>query len=177
MTQHLCEDECVAAADGSLVAERTSHLDTCSACRQAVEHARILLASVAALDVPEPSPLFWDDLLRDVRRATVAPAPAEGARGWAAWFSLVATAATVVLAVWVVRQPEVGFRGGETQAVDAVVEPGEFDLLSAVAITGAWTDEELGDVADAALVSVDELSADERAVFVALVGAELEVVQ
>jgi hypothetical protein len=77
---HLTEEELVDVADGTLAEERRAHLRGCDNCREQAVSMGTLLARVAAVQVPEPSPLFWDHLSRRITDAVSAPAPQR--RGW-----------------------------------------------------------------------------------------------
>lgn len=187
MTGHFTPDECLAAADGTLVRERATHAETCDACRREVDAARAFLASLASVDVPEPSPLFWEHFSARVRAATAADrtaATAHQAGSWRAWFALATTAASVVLAVWVVRQP--GMTGvltpsaGSDVSTDAAVAGNGADpWQSVMTLTSDWSFDDLDGLAAIgdAPVLIDELTASERAVFVQLLQQEMGAVQ
>jgi hypothetical protein len=107
VTRHLSRDERLLALDGGLDPTRQAHLDDCAACRTEIEALGGVLARVRAVDVPEPSPLFWDHLARRIGDAIAQqPVPAPGRPWWAprlAW----AAAALVVTALgagYVARQ-------------------------------------------------------------------------
>ena len=114
---HLSDAELVDAAERSLTPARRAHLDSCDRCRAAADRLASLLREAAAVDVPEPSPLFWDHLSTRVHDA-VAAEEHSAARGewtarWAPWMQIVAFCAIVaafVSAAWVVRTS-----GGATQ--------------------------------------------------------------
>ncbi len=92
---HLSRDERLLALDGALDAARETHTAACPACRTEVEALRAVLARVRAVDVPEPSPLFWDHLAARVGDAIARePAPV-AARGW--WSPRLAWAAAAVV--------------------------------------------------------------------------------
>jgi hypothetical protein len=92
---HLSRDERLLALDGVLEAQRQAHLAACEACRTEVEGLRAVLARVRAVDVPEPSPLFWDHLAARVGDAIARePGPAV-ARGW--WAPRLGWAALAVI--------------------------------------------------------------------------------
>lgn len=81
MTHHLTPEELIDALDRPLPPARQQHAATCAVCR--AERARLdeMVREVGAVDVPEPSPLFWDHLSARIHeRIAVEPAPAE--RGW-----------------------------------------------------------------------------------------------
>jgi hypothetical protein len=66
---HLEKTEFIDFLDGTLIAERREHVDSCDACRRTAEELSLALASSEAGDVPEPSPLFWDQFSDRVRMA------------------------------------------------------------------------------------------------------------
>jgi hypothetical protein len=91
---HLSRDERLLALDGGLDAARQAHVADCPACRTDVETLGRVLARVRAVDVPEPSPLFWDHLAARVGDA-IAREPAPGPRrGW--WAPRLAWAAAAL---------------------------------------------------------------------------------
>jgi hypothetical protein len=84
MTTHLRPEEIVDALEASLTADRARHLEDCAECRSAVAELRDVAAEAARVDVPEPSPLFWDHFAQRVRAATnEAVAPVR--TWWTAW--------------------------------------------------------------------------------------------
>jgi hypothetical protein len=92
---HLSRDERLLALDEALDGARQIHLASCTACRTEVEALRGVVARVRAVDVPEPSPLFWDHLAARVGDAIARePAPV-AVRGW--WSPRLAWAAIVVV--------------------------------------------------------------------------------
>ena len=102
MTSCLSPDEFVDLLDGTLAANRRAHLDACATCRATANDVREAMAAADALDVPEPSPLFWPAINARVQSAIAADAPA--ARGWRAWLRLdvlvpIAGLALVVMAI------------------------------------------------------------------------------
>ena len=73
---HLSPEELIDLAEGAQ--PHHAHLDSCAACRHEVAGIRALMAAVvdvAKVDVPEPSPLFWDHLSSRVRDAVAIEAP------------------------------------------------------------------------------------------------------
>lgn len=101
MTPCLAPDEFVDLIDGALPPARRAHLETCARCRATADEVRAAWQRAAAVDVPEPSALFWPSINARVRAAITGP---EGARGrvWWRWPVLVPATlglAAVVLAV------------------------------------------------------------------------------
>jgi hypothetical protein len=77
---HLTDDELVDFAEsGVLPDQRLSHLNACASCRSRANDLRAALDAAASVDVPEPSPLFWDRLSARVRDE-IAAEPVPG--GW-----------------------------------------------------------------------------------------------
>jgi hypothetical protein len=64
---HLTELELVDSLEGRLVPSRMQHLAGCETCRHSVSDLRDVLTRTAELDVPEPSPLFWEHFSARVR--------------------------------------------------------------------------------------------------------------
>lgn len=98
---HLSPEEFVDLADGTLTPSRAAHADTCAACRQQADEIGAALRETAGLDVPEPSPLFWDHFSARVREGVSGTAPSGGwrTRFGAGWIAA-AAAAAMVLAVF-----------------------------------------------------------------------------
>jgi len=84
-----------ATLEGKLAA---AHLADCGACRDRVSELRSVIASVTSVEVPEPSPLFWDHFPARVSRAIdAAPSPAGWWRSPRWLWGGAATAALVML--------------------------------------------------------------------------------
>lgn len=115
MTTHLSESEFVDLVEDALDPRRAAHVETCPACREQAAAFRALLADAAAVDVPEPSPLFWEHMSARVR-AEVAAEPAGTKSGWM-WGGMrglasLAMAAALVVAVLSGVMLLRGVRGG-----------------------------------------------------------------
>jgi hypothetical protein len=80
---HLTDVELVDLVDGTLAPARARHLDACETCRASASAIRETLARAADVEIPEPSPLFWDHfsarVQEGVRAESVAPS------GWFGW--------------------------------------------------------------------------------------------
>ncbi len=136
---HLTPDEIVDAVEQTLAEQRAGHLAACSECHEKVAHASAVLRETRAVEIPEPSPLFWAHLSDRVRIAIGAEqAPAASRmRHWLQWPVLVPLAgiALVVLALMsAVPRGELTMK-----AVDSVV----------VANVAGWSDDEAALAADA----------------------------
>jgi hypothetical protein len=111
--KHLTEPEIVDLVDGALAPDRQRHADGCEVCRAAVASVREAMARAVEVDVPEPSPLFWDHFSARVHDAVSEVTPEEP-RGWFSWTrsatlpwaaaGAIATAVLVV-AVWRASTP------------------------------------------------------------------------
>src|SRR5262249_19551285 len=87
MIQHLSREAQLEAAEGRASADARRHLAECGRCRADVDGLVRALNEVRAIDVPEPSPLFWDHLSARVRDAIDREPPLDAPRplisaGW-----------------------------------------------------------------------------------------------
>src|SRR5437763_1048792 len=103
---HLSDAEFVDLVEETLDPRRASHVETCASCRGQAVALRAMLRQTADVDLPEPSPLFWEHLSNRVRAgmaAEDAEAVAEAARsGWRSFRGRLvplAVAATLVIGV------------------------------------------------------------------------------
>lgn len=94
---HLSRDERLLALDDALDAPTQAHLASCAACRAEVESLASVVARVKAVEVPEPSPLFWDHLAARVGDA-IAREPVPERWRWRAPRPLWGVVAALVLA-------------------------------------------------------------------------------
>jgi hypothetical protein len=102
VTRHLSPETFVDLLDSSRADSDVSHLASCAACRQQLEHLRETWRAANEADVPEPSPLFWEHLSARVRDAVAAePARRNPWRpgGWQWGVAGLAGAAALVLAL------------------------------------------------------------------------------
>lgn len=79
--RHLTASELLDLAEGAGMAATATHLASCEACRQEVKDLQATLSVAAAVDVPEPSPLYWEHFSARVREGV----DAEGRQSAAAW--------------------------------------------------------------------------------------------
>jgi len=85
--KHLSREELIDSLEQTLPAAREAHMDSCATCRAERESLRRVLERVVAVDVPEPSPLFWEHFSAHVRdRVAHQPPPRPSA--WPAWATL-----------------------------------------------------------------------------------------
>ena len=196
---HLSRDERLLAVDDALEAPRAAHLAACAGCRAEVEALRGVVARVRAVDVPEPSPLFWDHLAARVGDAIARePRPARGRAWWhlpqwgwglaalavvAAGSAYLATRPPATPAVAVLRGgPAAGAHAGATSALSATsTEAGDerdegWGLIAAMADETELTPGDataLAPLAGQSELSISQLSRDERAALIAELEAEL----
>jgi hypothetical protein len=104
---HLRPDELIDLAEGGQ-GEGIAHLQSCEMCRAEVAALTAAMASAASVEVPEPSPLFWNHLSERVREEIAAGGSPDRGWGWAAawrpsWSSaaLASVAAAVAIAIFV----------------------------------------------------------------------------
>jgi len=77
MTPHLTPEELIDSRERQLPSARQAHADACAVCRAKLAEIDEVLLDVAAVDMPEPSPLFWDHLSARIRdRVAHEPPPA-----------------------------------------------------------------------------------------------------
>lgn len=108
MSRHLTDAELVDCVGHALPQQRAAHLETCEMCRGRVALLRATIEEVERADpddVPEPSPLFWDQLSRRVSDAIAEEPPVRRFT----WMGLVPVAAALVLfvgtlSVWIQKR-------------------------------------------------------------------------
>jgi hypothetical protein len=71
---HLNTGELVDIAEGTRPEASAPHLAGCEPCRAQLNELRAMMSAARDVDVPEPSPLFWDHLSSRVREAVAAEA-------------------------------------------------------------------------------------------------------
>jgi len=81
MATHLRPEELIDLAEGARSEQSAPHLASCEPCQRQLAELRVTLASIAVEHVPEPSPLFWNQLPARVSDAIAA----DGGRPRAAW--------------------------------------------------------------------------------------------
>jgi hypothetical protein len=142
--KHLSSDQIVDLVEGVRAESAEPHLRSCVVCRDQLEELRAAMSLAADVDVPEPSPLFWNHFSARVRDAVAG----EGAPRAAAWnwrLTLAAGAvAAVVLAVGVsVYRPAPVGRGAAAVATsEQMAAPGAADeaAISMIADLAAESD-------------------------------------
>jgi hypothetical protein len=97
--RHLSPEELLDLADGT-ISSPSAHLRECEECRAELDQLRATLMEVHAVNVPEPSPLFWDHFSARVRQAVEADGDISASRvSWWSWRVIVPVASVAVLAV------------------------------------------------------------------------------
>jgi hypothetical protein len=97
---HLRPDELIDLAEGTRAESSATHLAECAVCRLHLAELKAMMSAAADLDVPEPSPLFWDHFSARVHDAIAA----DGAPPRSLWdrlalpLSIAACAAVIVAA-------------------------------------------------------------------------------
>ena len=193
---HFSDTELVDLVEDTLEPRRAAHAETCAACREQADTLRAILRDTSAVDVPAPSPLFWEHFPARVR-ASLAAEPAPGRSGWlpigVRGLMPLAAAAALIFAVFSGVMLVRGTRGGQplTPVVardvpgsDARVD-GTPDAENAevwAVLTAAASDVEFEDAHDAGMHvypsaidhAVQDLSAAERAELGRLLQSELK---
>src|SRR5688572_27212527 len=110
---HLDDTQLLEAAtgerDSEVDAAAARHLGGCRTCSDRVGELRSMIETVASVDVPEPSPLFWDHFPARVTRAIEsAPEPTRwfSASRWL-WGSAATAAVVMVLMLLPLRRDAV----------------------------------------------------------------------
>jgi hypothetical protein len=188
---HLTPSEFVDLLDGQLPRQRQRHAESCEVCGTQLDALRRALHDSAGADVPEPSPLFWEQFSARVRDGIEEPVVGVP---WLDWLrssprSLVATAAMVVVVAGLAwrmgpssenREPMVAPSLG---APDAGLSPedsaqeDEWNAVRAAAETAGWDDVKeagIGAAPDAAESAIMRLSDSERRRLIALIEEELK---
>lgn len=74
-SQHLSADELDILVLGMAAPRASSHVETCESCRTMVRLDRIVVTTLGQLPALDPSPLFADRVMREVRVAVPQAAP------------------------------------------------------------------------------------------------------
>ena len=106
---HLSPEELIDLAEGARAEAAAPHLQSCEVCRHEIVALRATMSAAAAVELPEPSPLFWDHLSQRVREAVGGEeAPVSRFPGWGralggAWraWAMAGVAAAVIISIYV----------------------------------------------------------------------------
>jgi hypothetical protein len=101
---HLSPDQLLDVAEGTRTGREFPHLESCPVCARHLADLRSAIAAASDVQVPEPSPLFWDHLTARIRTAVADSHPPSRSM-WlgGAWWRLAAAAAVLgatLLVVW-----------------------------------------------------------------------------
>ncbi len=145
--KHLNRADVIDAAEGSPSPASRAHLQACERCRGEVVSAAAMLEETRAVDVPEPSPLFWEHFSRRVRERIDA-APERSAPGGQSWGPRIWAPAGALVAILAVGIGISTFRAHNvSNAPGAAGRPGATDLSPVFAADDPnWT--MVADVAD-----------------------------
>jgi hypothetical protein len=105
---HLSSSELVDFLEGALPPGRAAHVAACDRCRARAAEAADALARASNVEVPEPSPLFWDHFSTRVREAIASERPDAPRRFAWPWLrpvplALIACLATILIALTLPR--------------------------------------------------------------------------
>lgn len=160
--QHLRPEDLIDLADGTRADADVPHLASCEVCRAELAELRATIAMAADVDVPAPSPLFWDHFSARVGQAVEAERGAAAGNAWRRMWSwprvLIPGSAVAVLAVILALMTNAPVPAPEaptpTETVRTTVTPLPptlgFDLFS----------DAVSDPNDASLTLVADLTAD-----------------
>jgi hypothetical protein len=162
---HLNIEALVDIAEGARVESSAPHLAACEHCREQLRDLRAMVSEARAVDVPEPSPLFWDHLSSRVREAVSEDAaPRRSRLDRVLWkrtvLEAMAAAAVAVLIVVVVRSFIAGPNPASTPPTVSVADAGAAtellgdvpaDDVSLTLVAGLTDDQDLDTVREAGL--------------------------
>ena len=131
--RHLTSEQLVDLAEGARTEPSMPHLQSCEACRAKLAVLRATLSAAREVDVPEPSPLFWDHFSARVHEAVEAerahPTSTFG-RWWSGrtgpfWVGplWVGSLAAVVLAIAIMTRGRVSESPTPAGSIAVVAEP------------------------------------------------------
>ena len=157
---HLSADQLVDLAEGTQPESAAPHLASCAVCRRQLADMREMMSVAADVEMPEPSPLFWDHLAARVGEAVAAErAPRRSWIGAMPWrlVAPVASAAALVLLALVVSSSRGPATGGR-----ATIGPPPASSSPLAPDAGARTDllSDSTGTEDASLTLVAALTAD-----------------
>jgi len=100
--RHLSAEELIDLAEGARDERSAPHLASCETCRRQLGDLRAMMDAATDVEVPEPSPLFWDHLSARVREAVAndeATASTSWAARWMSWRVLVPAGTLAAIAI------------------------------------------------------------------------------
>jgi hypothetical protein len=149
---HLTIEELIDLAEGTRAESSDPHLQSCGLCRHQLAGLRSAMSAAADVEVPEPSPLFWQHLSERVHEAVAAEGVPRSRFldwGWAkalpSWRGLaVAGVAAAVMIAIAVTTPRPAEQVARTQEMSGASEVDANPLP----VAGAADDPSLALVAD-----------------------------
>lgn len=96
---HLTPAEMIDLLEGALPESRRAHASECARCRNEAAEAALAYEAARGVEIPEPSPLYWDHFGRRVHDAVRQEKPRAGWRGILEWRGALAAVAAVMLVV------------------------------------------------------------------------------
>jgi hypothetical protein len=137
MTEHLRHEELIDALDGMPSVPVRRHLDGCAACRAELAGLEATLHEAREVEVPAPSPLFWDHFSNRVREATAAESVTPPGAWWRGWWrpGLVAAAAGALVLGIVLKPtpPAAPTPASVVSSVGALPDDGSWGLVMGLA--------------------------------------------
>src|SRR5262249_49702213 len=135
-------EDLVDLAEGTRPESSAPHLATCESCRSHLADLRAMIAAVVEADVPEPSPLFWDQLSRRVREAVEAGEARSPAWNWLPAYLLAGVALLAVIVIAAVRTfAPSGQPSPSPVALQPSPSPAAIDQNDGAGASEAWRDD------------------------------------
>jgi hypothetical protein len=172
---HLGSDELIDLAERTRDESDVPHLRSCERCRRQLDELRAAMSTAVAVEVPEPSPLFWTHLSRRVHDAVSASGAPQasywsGPAAWRAWTIAAGALAALVLAVFVTSRGPAPAPGPTPSiqmdtAADVLPDDPALSLVADLASTMTYDEAselESGTHAGSVDEAVSTLSTDER---------------
>ena len=190
--KHLTDEQISDTAGGASSPAEATHLSVCVGCASRVREFQAVLGEITSVDVPEPSPLFWQHFTQQVGESIDRPQPIRSV--WRPmWIAGWATAALIVLgcvALFMLQSGPVPEQVANVRpgvdaglpASSASVEPLDIDEDEAWAVVRSLAEDlHYDDAREAGVVprpgaverAATELSDAERAQLVRLLEADL----
>jgi hypothetical protein len=79
---HLDPEDLIDLAEGTRPEGGAPHLASCESCRRQLADLRAMMSAAADVEIPEPSPLFWQHLSARVREAVSHDEASASASAW-----------------------------------------------------------------------------------------------
>ena len=168
MSEHLRHEEFVDALEDSLDPERQAHLDGCVECQASIAQLAETLQAARSVDLPEPSPLFWDHFSDRVRQTTAlepAATPWWRPQGWLRPVAVAAVVAAAVLVAVYRPAPKPAVEStSDVAALETPADDGSWSLVIGLAseLDAADVREAVKPVEGTADAMIAELSAAQR---------------